>query len=197
MNRNPYQLLQAAFPRYDVGTLPALPQGFVDTSWRNDACPSFTNEVRRVQVFVDYADPMERECGPEARRFSLFTLDEHGDTTYICNTNEWSDMLALIEQHGAMTSKCLADRYPVKGSMPLSVVRQLYQLREAEVDRLRGRDVIVVGDLQGLDRGARAVVAGTLFSKCDNDTRHALLHDEHPHVRSCAVSSQYGLQSAS
>jgi hypothetical protein len=96
---NPYQLLQAEFPHYDVGTLPALPTGFVDSSWHNDACPSFTNEERRIQVFVDYADPMERECGPEACRFSLFTLDEHGDTAYISNTNQWGEMLALIEQH--------------------------------------------------------------------------------------------------
>ncbi|MBP0639967.1 hypothetical protein [Cupriavidus sp. AcVe19-6a] len=99
MTSNSYQLLQAEFPRFDVATLPALPPGFADTSWHNDACPSFTNELRRVQVYVDYADPMERECGPEARRFSLFTLDEHGDTTYISNTNDWSEMLALIEKH--------------------------------------------------------------------------------------------------
>lgn len=197
MNSNPYQLLQAEFPRYAVGTLPALPPGFVDTSWHNDACPSFTNEARRIQLFVDYADPVERECGPEARRFSLFTLDEHGDTEYICNTNDWSEMLALIEQHGAVTSKILADRYPVKGSMPLAVVHQLYRLREAEVERLSGRDVIVVGDLQCLDRGARAVLAAMLFEKCDTDTRHALLHDEHPHVRSCAVISQSDLDGAS
>lgn len=192
MNSNSYQLLQAEFPRYDVSTPPALPQGFVDTSWQNDACPSFTNELRRVQVFVDYADPKERECGPEAPRFSLLTLDEHGDQNYICNTNEWSEMLALIDQH-AVTSKVLAERYPVKGSMPLAVVHELYQLREAEVERLSERDVIVIGDLQGLDRGARAVLAATLFGKCDTDTRHALLHDEHHHVRSCAVIAQSDL----
>ncbi|MBP0639968.1 hypothetical protein [Cupriavidus sp. AcVe19-6a] len=96
-----------------------------------------------------------------------------------------------------VTSRLLAERYPAKGSMPRAVVHQLYQLRELEVERLGQCEAIVMADLQGLDRLARAVVASMLFEKCDNDTRHALLHDEHPHVRSCAVISQSDHQAAS
>ncbi|KAF7962625.1 hypothetical protein AWV80_19390 [Cupriavidus sp. UYMU48A] len=96
-----------------------------------------------------------------------------------------------------VTSRRMAERYPAKGSMPRAVVHQLYQLREFEVERLSQRDPIVIADLQGLDRSARAMVASMLFEKCDDETRHALLHDEHPHVRSCAVISQSDLQAAS
>ncbi|MBB5546583.1 hypothetical protein A8H39_01975 [Paraburkholderia fungorum] len=96
-----------------------------------------------------------------------------------------------------MTSRVLAERYPVKGSMPLAVVHQLYQLREAEIERLTHRDVIVAPDLQGLDRGARFLVAATLFEKCDDAARQALLYDEHPHVRSCAVIAQSDLATVS
>jgi hypothetical protein len=96
-----------------------------------------------------------------------------------------------------VTSNVLAERYPVKGSMPPAVVQQLYALREAEVERLSQHDVIVVGDLQGLDRGGRCMVASELFDKCDHASRHALLHDEHPHVRSCAAISKADLQTVS
>lgn len=86
-----------------------------------------------------------------------------------------------------LTSRMLAGQYPVKGSMPQPVVKQLYQLREAEVAVLSRQPVITETDLRQLDRGARGMVADLLFAKCDEATRHALLHDEHPHVRSFAV----------
>lgn len=94
----------------------------------------------------------------------------------------------------SFTSRTLAAMYPVKGSMPQAVVHQLYRLREAEVERLSQRDVIKEADLHDLDRGARAVVAGMLYGKCDEAARHALLHDEHAHVRSAAVISQSDLE---
>lgn len=96
-----------------------------------------------------------------------------------------------------VTSRRLAEQFPVKGSMPRPVVHLLYQLRELEVERLSQQHAISIADLQGLDRLARAMVAATLFEKCDPDTRHALMHDEHPHVRSCAVISQSTFPSAS
>ncbi|VVE35698.1 hypothetical protein [Pandoraea terrigena] len=98
---------------------------------------------------------------------------------------------------GTVTSQVLAERYPVKGSMPLPVVHQLYQLREAEFERLSQRDMIVAADLRGLDRGVRFAIADMLFAKCDAAARHALLNDEHPHVRSSAAISQSDLQIAS
>ncbi|ARL04372.1 hypothetical protein BOC44_21655 (plasmid) [Burkholderia pseudomallei] len=92
-----------------------------------------------------------------------------------------------------LTSRKLAEQYPVKGSMPHAVVHQLYQLREAEVAALSQRSVIVEADLGDLDRGGRAVVASLLYAKCDDRARQALLKDEHPHVRSCAAISRSDL----
>jgi hypothetical protein len=97
----------------------------------------------------------------------------------------------------ALTTKDLVDRYPHKGSMPMAVITLLYELREREVERLSRRDVVVVADVQSLDRSGRAMVAMSLFAKCDVAARNALVHDEHPQVRSCAVLSQLDLQAAS
>lgn len=86
-----------------------------------------------------------------------------------------------------LTSGMLADQYPVKGSMPQPVVRQLYQLRDAEVAALMRQATVTVYDMRKLDRGARAMVADLLYGKCDEAARYSLLHDEHSHVRACAA----------
>lgn len=85
------------------------------------------------------------------------------------------------------SSKALVEMYPRKGSMPSNVVEYLFKLREIEVARLSTQVSISVDDLAGLDRGARCSVANALYAKCDEAARHALLHDEHHFVRSCAV----------
>lgn len=89
-----------------------------------------------------------------------------------------------------LTSKALADLYPVKGSMPAELVDQLYCKREEEVARLSSQAVITVSDLSGLDRGARFAVADKLFSRCNDEAKYALLHDNHPHVRSAATIAE-------
>lgn len=89
-----------------------------------------------------------------------------------------------------LTSKALADLYPVKGSMPAELVDQLYSKREEEVARLAAQAVITVSDLSGLDRGARFAVADKLFARCNDEAKYALLHDNHPHVRSAATIAE-------
>ncbi|WP_425953219.1 LPD11 domain-containing protein [Ralstonia pseudosolanacearum] len=89
-----------------------------------------------------------------------------------------------------LTSRALAEQYPVKGSMPFAVAEQLYELREAELESLGQRAVIQVDDLRDLDRLGRFMVADGLFEKCNDAARHSLLHDDHPHVRSCAEISK-------
>lgn len=88
-------------------------------------------------------------------------------------------------------SRELASQYKTKGSMPQAVAEQLYALRDSEVRFLAAKPSISVRDLAPLDRGARFRVATELFPACDVDAKHALLHDEHAHVRSAAsLSSQ-------
>ena len=59
------------FSNYD-GELPTL-AGFVDDSWRHDACPSMINETRNLKLWVDYVDPDRRECG--GARYTLCIAD--------------------------------------------------------------------------------------------------------------------------
>ena len=52
------------FPNFDYD-IPQLPEGFVDISWHNDVCPSFSrdlNETQEMVVWVNYADEDRREC---------------------------------------------------------------------------------------------------------------------------------------
>lgn len=74
------------FPDFPEADMPALPEGFEDMSWHNDACPSFQHEAKGLCLWIDYADPAMSEM-PEARakgelkRFSLIQMDpdeEHG-----------------------------------------------------------------------------------------------------------------------
>jgi hypothetical protein len=63
------------FNDYD-GELPKL-EGFVDVSWKNDACPSMLNEEREYKLWIDYVDPNKRECG--GMRYTLCAYDESED----------------------------------------------------------------------------------------------------------------------
>lgn len=59
-----------------------IPAGFVDTSWHNDSCPSFSKQLddhRRVCLWIDYADPAERETGVAGRYYVCIYGDEHGE----------------------------------------------------------------------------------------------------------------------
>jgi hypothetical protein len=88
-------LIAIEFPDYDVTTLPTMPVGFVDSSWHNDACPSFTKGD--LTVFVDYADSAMRECGPDAPRFVLVRHTSDGDVTTLATTDVWARLLGAIE----------------------------------------------------------------------------------------------------
>lgn len=81
------------FPDYAPETLPAIPAGWEDTSWHNDACPSFT--VANVQVMIDYEVPELRET-PELKRFSAFTFDDEGYTENFILTDSWDELLAAV-----------------------------------------------------------------------------------------------------
>lgn len=91
--------IEKEFPDFPVADLPAIPAGFVDSSWHNDSCPSFTDEARRLMVYVDYADKEKRE-EPSAPRFSLRRLDAEGcvtDEPSVIDTDDWNAVLLAIE----------------------------------------------------------------------------------------------------
>ena len=72
------------FSNYD-GELPTL-DGFVDDSYKNDACPSMFNAKRGLKLWVDYVDPERRECG--GARYTLCAHDAQTDwNTQLLATN--------------------------------------------------------------------------------------------------------------
>jgi hypothetical protein len=93
---------QQEFPEYDPATMPALPEGWLDTSWRNDACPSYQNEALRLQVWIDFEKPEDRAYGDEIKRFGLYNITEDGcieDDTAIIATDDWEEVLAAVKRH--------------------------------------------------------------------------------------------------
>lgn len=64
--------------------------------------------------------------------------------------------------------------------------RELYRLRELEVEALARKSVITVADIQTLEWGGRFAIANEHLDKCDDQARHALLHDQHHGVRAAA-----------
>jgi len=91
---------QAEFPDYRPEDMPAIPAGWVDQSWHNDACPFFL-AAPDLGVFVDYADPHTRECD-EGHRFMVVRMEdgmhpaEGGEL--LLATDEWSEVLAFSER---------------------------------------------------------------------------------------------------
>ena len=64
------------FPRYDAELLKI--DGFYDSSWGNDICPSITMDLGNewyCQIFCDYLDPKLREEKESARFFILHQQD--------------------------------------------------------------------------------------------------------------------------
>lgn len=82
-----------AFPDFPASDLPLLPEGFVDRSWRNDACPCFVDVEFGLELWIDFADVNKREF-PDLKRFSL--CSELGAPIY--ESDDWADMLDAIKR---------------------------------------------------------------------------------------------------
>jgi hypothetical protein len=95
------------FPDYD-DTLPEL-EGFSDSSWRNDACPSISREIdpdtaanpKVLTIFVSYKDPSLRENGEQGYRYAVVIFSPYaGDKTMetLFATNDWSEVVKQTEE---------------------------------------------------------------------------------------------------
>lgn len=107
---------QTEFPDFPEADMPAIPQGFEDTSWRNEGCPHFMNAKAGLEIWVDYADPTKSEL-PEHRaegsvkRFALYRVNVDDEGVYLDDAREilaeaddWNEVLAAIigEQFAAI-----------------------------------------------------------------------------------------------
>ncbi len=103
------------FPDFDHDPRGFFPRelGWVDTSWHNDACPSFWLKPKLVSVFADYLDPDKRENAPVDRFVCIRTnvdgeyagdrntsFEKLGDlTTYLLGLKVYTEQdLAEIDQ---------------------------------------------------------------------------------------------------
>lgn len=89
-----------AFPDFDPATLPHIPAGWRDASWRNDACP-FWHVSPSLGVFIDFAKADDREW-PEGSRFMVMRMegDMHPAWTAdhcLLATDDWQSVLAFVE----------------------------------------------------------------------------------------------------
>lgn len=71
-----------------------IPKDWIDTSWHNDACPSWEVSPGGPQVYVDYADPKMREF-PGIQRFSVHVYKD-GESAIPLVTDDWAEVLAYL-----------------------------------------------------------------------------------------------------
>ena len=91
------------FPDYD-DTLPTL-EGFSDSSWHNDACPSLGKELPNgdfLSVFIDYKDKERSDFADlEGDSYTRFRVGNHrADGSYenIFQSNNWTDIEQFIKE---------------------------------------------------------------------------------------------------
>lgn len=91
----PPMTIHTEFPNYPMASLPNL-EGFIDTSWHNDTCPSWRRD--NYIVWVDWPNDQDREL-PGGGRFIVQPVDEDGCLIeeVTLETNDWNYLLAFFE----------------------------------------------------------------------------------------------------
>ena len=87
------------FPHYD-DTL-TLPDGWVDTSWHNDVCPSFEKVFgdTTFRLWCDFKDPELREVG--GLRFTVCTYIEDELSESLGQSESMEEALKIINEEVA------------------------------------------------------------------------------------------------
>lgn len=92
--------MDTKFPNFIMDV--KIPDTWEDISHHNDACPSFyagvTQEGYSVKVWVDYADPREREF-PQMDRFCVVIEDNLIIETDTHEGNDWDAVLKFVATH--------------------------------------------------------------------------------------------------
>jgi hypothetical protein len=98
---------RTAFPDFAADAMPAIPQGFEDASWHNDACPRFVSDALGLTLWIDYADRAQREHA-SGERFQLVPTDDNDDLRDGVVTDDWSAIVEAIEDERSAFAECLA-----------------------------------------------------------------------------------------
>ena len=93
------------FPRFD-DTLPTL-EGFEDSSWHNDACPSITKDLGKetyLQIYIDYKDKAQGDFyDVEDEDFSRYQVrldkpNEWMSSKFLFASNDWAEVEQFIKE---------------------------------------------------------------------------------------------------
>ena len=90
------------FPDFPEADMPAMPEGFTDSSWHNDVCPSIQNEKLGLRIFIDYVDVDQREVQENGGRFIVYRTDDNkmpNDDVLV--TDNWDEVLACIARQSS------------------------------------------------------------------------------------------------
>lgn len=87
---------------YDIAPLLAeLPEGWIDTSWRNDSCPSASpTEDLLLRLWFDYLDPHMSEVDwlrLDGKAFVFSLVDTENNMWF--ETDHWPEMAAWIREN--------------------------------------------------------------------------------------------------
>ena len=82
--------------------IPKIPEGFTDSSWHNNVCPSFERKLTDdtyVTLWVNYADEDRRECGGKQFVLTILPYDDLcNDVEFILETDSWDEVISKIDQ---------------------------------------------------------------------------------------------------
>ena len=99
-NPIPYKLMAKEFPDYEQISLPLIPQGWEESSWHNDSCPSFVIGETGLQVYLDYPKPEDREL-QGGHRYCVLKANADGSVQDLGSSDVWSAVLAIVREHQA------------------------------------------------------------------------------------------------
>lgn len=92
-----------SIPDYIINSLDK--RGFIDTSWHNDAMPSFHSEEHLLTVWIDYQyEDSESSHWLERKswcKYAVYYTDEEGmslDEEESAYTNDWQEILEFVDK---------------------------------------------------------------------------------------------------
>ncbi|HEX6826117.1 MAG TPA: hypothetical protein VF077_07345 [Nitrospiraceae bacterium] len=86
---------RAEFPQFKESDLPDIPREWRDSSWHNDACPSWLTADGKWQVYIAESDPAEREI-VNGWRYAVMSPDD--DMGHL-GSDDWQTILNFVREH--------------------------------------------------------------------------------------------------
>jgi len=86
------------FPEFESSDVPVF-EGFTDTSWHNDTCPSFERPLKHgvsIRVWVEHQDPQKRDYFVE--RFAIDIMQDCECLETVLITDDLDQVRAEIKK---------------------------------------------------------------------------------------------------